>query len=164
MRKGTPWLAVDSTLESPSGTHIGAAQGDLAVWTYALTGNPRIRRWAPDGKGRAHDRRLPCRRDLRAPGDATGIVGWMGVDTRVYFLGIVVAGVSVAPEPDAQRTSSAASGDEPAVWRAMYAALAAGTAIPHDAQDDTGTYDTGVALLTCGRITLAPFLCGRLRQ
>lgn len=50
---------------------------------------------------------------------------------RAYLLGIALAGISVAPEAYAQSTLSAASGDEPAVRRAMYAELEAGAQYPN---------------------------------
>jgi len=56
--KGGVWALLDpavnqwTPLETPSTSHLGAGQGDLAVWTdYPASKPARVRGWAPDGKG-----------------------------------------------------------------------------------------------------------------
>ncbi|MBI3201042.1 MAG: hypothetical protein HYZ29_05810 [Myxococcales bacterium] len=56
--KGGVWALLDpkvsqwKPLETPSASHLGAGQGDLAAWTdYPASKPARIRAWATDGKG-----------------------------------------------------------------------------------------------------------------
>jgi hypothetical protein len=69
-----------TTIENPSDSLGGAGQGDLAIWTdYDINWSPpRIRGWAPDGKGvRTIVERLPYDSKTIAV-SPTNLVGLMG--------------------------------------------------------------------------------------
>lgn len=82
----SPASSAFTTLESPSGSLIGAGQGDLAAWTdYALAGNPRIRGWAPDGKGVRTIVDGLAEETCELAVTPTDIVGWMGVEMSDFY-------------------------------------------------------------------------------